>query len=140
MQGEDLRKQFGDFFHNENVFSLGVCNGCQTLSLLKSLIPGATNWPDFKRNISEKFEARLVQVSVKESPSIFFKGMQDSIITIPVAHGEGRVDASLRVISELNNNNHTTITYSDNKGELTEDYPANPNGSLNGIAGYPITT
>ena len=132
---EDLRTQFGDFFHNENVFSLGVCNGCQTLSLLKSLIPGATNWPDFKRNKSEKFEARLVQVSVKESPSIFFKDMGDSIITVPVAHGEGRVDASVSDISELNNNHHTTITYSDDKGSFTEDYPANPNGSLNGIAG-----
>ena len=124
-----------DFFHNENVFSLGVCNGCQTFSLLKSLIPGATNWPVFKRNKSEKFEARLVQVSVRESPSIFFKDMGDSIITVPVAHGEGRVDASMTVISELNKNHHTTITYSNNKGELTEEYPANPNGSLNGIAG-----
>ena len=132
---KDLRTQFGDFFHNENVFSLGVCNGCQTLSLLKSLIPGATNWPDFKRNKSEKFEARLVQVSVKESSSIFFKDMRDSIITVPVAHGEGRVDASVSDISELNNNHHTTITYSDDKGSFTEDYPANPNGSLNGIAG-----
>ena len=132
---KDLRTQFGDFFHNENVFSLGVCNGCQTLSLLKSLIPGATNWPDFKRNKSEKFEARLVQVSVKESSSIFFKDMRDSIITVPVAHGEGRVDASVSDISELNNNHYTTITYSDDKGSFTEDYPANPNGSLNGIAG-----
>ena len=132
---KDLRKQFGDFFHNENVFSLGVCNGCQTFSLLKSLIPGATNWPDFKRNKSEKFEARLVQVSVRESPSIFFKDMGDSIITVPVAHGEGRVDGSVSDISELNNNHHTTITYTDGKGRFTEDYPANPNGSLNGIAG-----
>ena len=132
---KDLRTQFGDFFHNENVFSLGVCNGCQTLSLLKSLIPGATNWPDFKRNKSEKFEARLVQVSVKESPSIFFKDMGDSIITVPVAHGEGRVDASDSDISELNKNHHTTITYSDDKGSFTENYPANPNGSLDGIAG-----
>ncbi len=135
LYNEDLRKQFGDFFHNENVFSLGVCNGCQTLSLLKSLIPGATNWPDFKRNKSEKFEARLVQVSVKESPSIFFKDMGDSIITVPVAHGEGRVDASFSDISELNNNHHTAITYSDDNGSFTENYPANPNGSLNGIAG-----
>ena len=137
---EGLRKQFGDFFHNENVFSLGVCNGCQTLSLLKSLIPGATNWPDFKRNKSEKFEARLVQVSVKESPSIFFKDMGDSIITVPVAHGEGRADASDSDISELNNNHHTTITYSDDKGSFTENYPANPNGSLNGIAGVTNTS
>ena len=105
------------------------------MSLLKSLIPGATNWPDFKRNKSEKFEARLVQVSVKESSSIFFKDMRDSIITVPVAHGEGRVDASVSDISELNNNHYTTITYSDDKGSFTEDYPANPNGSLNGIAG-----
>ena len=132
---KDLRTQFGDFFHNENVFSLGVCNGCQTLSLLKSLIPGATNWPDFKRNKSEKFEARLVQVSVKDSPSIFFKDMGDSIIPVPVAHGEGRVEASVSDISELNNNHHTTITYADDKDSFTEEYPANPNGSLNGIAG-----
>ena len=70
LYNDELRQQFGEFFHNEDAFTLGVCNGCQTLSLLSSLIPGAEHWPKFKRNISEKFESRLIQVVVNESPSI----------------------------------------------------------------------
>ena len=128
---EDLRNQFGDFFHDERVFSLGVCNGCQTLALLSTLIPGAEQWPTFKRNLSEKFEARLIQVSVNKSPSIFFKDMEGSRIPVPVAHGEGRVDVS----AELLKNNLTSITYSNSHDYQTESYPDNPNGSYKGIAG-----
>jgi len=131
LHDKNLRNQFGDFFHNEEVFSLGVCNGCQALALLSSLIPGTYKWPNFKKNISEKFEARLVQVRVKKSPSIFFKGMEGSLIPIPVAHGEGRVDDG----EELIKKNQMCIAYSDNKGEETENYPINPNGSFKGIAG-----
>ena len=131
LHDKNLRNQFGDFFHNEAVFSLGVCNGCQALALLSPLIPGTYEWPNFKKNISEKFEARLVQVRVKKSPSIFFKGMEGSLIPIPVAHGEGRVDDG----EELIKKNQMCIAYSDNKGEETENYPINPNGSFKGIAG-----
>ena len=130
-----LKKQFKEFFLNEEVFSLGICNGCQTFSLLSSLIPGTENWPQFKRNISEKFEARLSQVLIQESPSIFFKGMAGSLLPIPIAHGEGRVDFNnekeVRLISE----NLNPIVYSDDEGSSTESYPENPNGSTNGIAG-----
>ena len=75
LYNQALKDQFQQFFSNEEVFSLGICNGCQTLSLLSSLIPGTDSWPRFKRNNSEKFEARLSQVLIKESPSIFFKDM-----------------------------------------------------------------
>ena len=132
---KNLKNQFGDFFHNEDVFSLGVCNGCQALSLLKPLIPGADSWPRFKRNTSEKFEARLVQVSVKDSPSIFFKGMEGAIIPIPVAHGEGRVDFSGQSPEKLPKDKSISISYVDYKGSDTEDYPSNPNGSIYGMAG-----
>ena len=128
---KDLRDQFGDFFHDDRVFSLGVCNGCQTLALLSTLIPGAEQWPSFKRNLSEKFEARLIQVSVNKSPSIFFKDMEGSRIPVPVAHGEGRVDVN----AELLKNSLTSITYSNSNDHQTESYPDNPNGSYKGIAG-----
>ena len=131
LYNRELRNQFGDFFHNDEVFSLGVCNGCQMLALLSSLIPGANKWPNFKRNLSEKFEARLIQVRVNESPSIFFKGMEGSVIPVPVAHGEGRLDEG----KELIESNCASISYSDNNDHQTESYPSNPNGSFKGIAG-----
>ena len=132
---KDLRNQFGEFFQNENAFSLGVCNGCQVLSLLQPLIPGSENWPNFRRNTSEKFESRLVQVTVEESPSIFFKGMAGAVIPVPVAHGEGRVEASANNLEFLSKNKYTSISYAGYDGMHTEDYPANPNGSAQGIAG-----
>ena len=135
LYNKELRDQFGDFFQNENAFSLGVCNGCQVLSLLQPLIPGTENWPKFKRNISEKFEARLVQVAVEESPSIFFKGMAGAVIPVPVAHGEGRVEASENSLEFLSKNKFTSISYAGYDGVSTQDYPANPNGSAQGIAG-----
>ena len=135
LYNDKLRQQFGEFFHNEDVFTLGVCNGCQTLSLLSSLIPGAEHWPKFKRNISEKFESRLIQVVVNESPSIFFNDMEGAVIPIPVAHGEGRAEVSEDNIKELIKSNLSTISYADDRGLGTENYPANPNGSPLGIGG-----
>ncbi|MDC1251182.1 phosphoribosylformylglycinamidine synthase, partial [Gammaproteobacteria bacterium] len=135
LYNDKLRQQFGEFFHNEDVFTLGVCNGCQTLSLLSSLIPGAEHWPKFKRNISEKFESRLIQVVVNESPSIFFNDMEGAVIPIPVAHGEGRAEVSEDNIEELIKSNLSTISYADDRGLGTENYPANPNGSPLGIGG-----
>ena len=130
-----LRNQFGDFFHNENVFSLGVCNGCQTLSLLSSLIPGSDGWPTFKRNYSEKFESRLIQVKVKDSPSIFFRDMEGAIIPVPVAHGEGKIEISEGSLDDFSRLNLNSISYTDDKGIETDLYPHNPNGSPFGIAG-----
>ena len=130
-----LKEQFKEFFSNEEVFSLGICNGCQTISLLSSLIPGTDNWPKFKRNISEKFEARLSQVMIKDSPSIFFKDMVGSVIPIPVAHGEGRAEFKGENESQLISGGLNPLVYSNSEGQATENYPENPNGSSSGIAG-----
>ncbi|HVS58506.1 MAG TPA: phosphoribosylformylglycinamidine synthase [Candidatus Saccharimonadales bacterium] len=127
-----LRLIFSEFFRRKDTFSLGVCNGCQMLSALKELIPGAEAWPQFHKNTSEQFEARLVQVHINESPSIFFKGMAGSCLPIPVAHGEGRVvfenAAQRRAAEKL-----VAMRYVDNYHDVTEKYPMNPNGSPAGI-------
>ena len=135
LYNEKLKNQFNEFFLNESTFTLGVCNGCQTLALLSSLIPGSNGWPKFIRNTSEKFESRLVQTVIKESPSIFFKDMAGSILPIPVAHGEGRISSSLAEVLTLEGSNLTSLAYADNSGFATEAYPENPNGSLAGVAG-----
>ncbi len=126
------RDQFDAFFHRPDSFALGVCNGCQMLSSLKDIIPGAAHWPRFLRNRSEQFEARLLQVEIVESPSLFLRGMEGSRLPLVVAHGEGRVafddDAQMR-------NAHVSLCYIDAAGRPAERYPANPNGSPGGIAG-----
>jgi len=133
---ESLRDQFQRFFHRSDTLSLGVCNGCQMLSLLKSLIPGAEHWPRFLRNRSEQFEARVSLVQVAESPSVFLQGMQGSIFPIAVAHGEGRAD----FLSDTERNallasSGMALQYVDNYGQVAGNYPANPNGSPDGLAG-----
>ena len=135
LHNKNLKEQFSEFFLNESAFALGVCNGCQALALLSSLIPGSNGWPKFIRNTSEKFESRLVQTLIKESPSIFFKDMAGSVLPIPVAHGEGRVSSSLDEVLLLEEGNLTSLAYADNSGFTTEAYPDNPNGSLAGVAG-----
>ncbi len=125
---EELRAKFKNFFERPDSFSLGVCNGCQFLATLKDLIPGAGNWPIFLRNASEQFEARLVSVKINETPSIFFKGMAGSIMPVPVAHGEGRAEFNGKIDQGL-----VAGQYVDNRDQITEAYPANPNGSLDGI-------
>lgn len=126
--------QFQSFFEREDTFALGVCNGCQMLSNLHSLIPGTGHWPHFVRNRSEQFEARFVTVEVQETPSILLKGMAGSRIPIVVAHGEGRAEfqdsAQLESAQSL-----VAMNYVENSGEVAERYPANPNGSPQGIAG-----
>ena len=124
--------QFADFFARSDRFALGVCNGCQMMSALKSLIPGAAHWPRFLRNRSEQFEARLVQVEVTDSPSLFFNGMAGSRLPVVTAHGEGRVvfeQASDRAAARV------AMRYVDYRGQPTQTYPANPNGSPDGITG-----
>lgn len=128
------KDQFSAFFQRDSVFVLGVCNGCQMLSHLRPLIPGAEHWPTFARNQSEQFEARLCLVKVRPSPSVFFQGMDDSIIPIVVSHGEGHAnftkteDANL-----LLDQNLVALQYVNNYGDITEQYPSNPNGSVQGI-------
>jgi Phosphoribosylformylglycinamidine (FGAM) synthase, glutamine amidotransferase domain len=130
-----LRDEFSEFFHRQDVFSLGVCNGCQMMALLKDLIPGTDNWPRFIRNTSEKFEARLIQLKVQRSNSILFQGMEGSIITVPVSHGEGKTDIEKNESEILLKNNLAPIAYANDDGIPTESYPQNPNGSSMGIAG-----
>ncbi len=133
---ERLSEMFGEFFARPDTFSLGVCNGCQMLSRLKSLIPGAEAWPKFVRNRSEQFEARLVQVKIEESPSIFFAGMAGSSMPIVNSHGEGRVewyrpeDAAKALVA---------ARYVDSRGVPTETYPLNPNGSVGGVTSLTTT-
>jgi phosphoribosylformylglycinamidine synthase len=128
-----LRDQFEAFFANGRNFSLGVCNGCQMMSHLKDIIPGAQNWPFFLRNTSEQYEARLATLEVLESDSIFFKGMAGSRIPVAVAHGEGRVYFPNACSPSKS---HGAVRFVDNRGRPTETYPLNPNGSPGGLAGF----
>lgn len=131
---DQLREQFQQFFENKNTISLGVCNGCQMMSNLKSIIPGAQHWSKFVTNQSERFEARLSMVEVQDSPSIFFKGMEGSVIPIAVSHGEGR--AEFESEQQLNAaQSQVSLRYVDYKGQVTETYPMNPNGSPTGVSG-----
>ena len=128
-----LRDQFQAFFNRDDTFSLGVCNGCQMLSRLKSLIPGAEHWPDFVKNRSEQFEARLVMVEILSSPSIMLQGMSGAKVPIVVAHGEGqtRFDTDTNPDQVL-----ACLRYIDNHGEPAVTYPANPNGSTAGLTAF----
>jgi len=128
------RDEFEAFFRRGDTFALGVCNGCQMMSNLHEIVPGADNWAHFGRNQSEQFEARFVMVEVQQSPSIFFEGMAGSRMPIVVAHGEGYADFAnaqrLAAAQPL-----VTLRYVDNTGCPTETYPLNPNGSPQGITG-----
>jgi phosphoribosylformylglycinamidine synthase len=130
-----LRDQFEQFFHRSETFSLGICNGCQMLSQLAPLIPGAEAWPRFYRNQSEVFEARSVNVRIEQSNSIFLQDMQGSILPIAVAHGEGRVQASAAQLQQLSTQAQVVLRYVDSHGLPTQHYPLNPNGSPQAIAG-----
>ena len=126
------RDEFTTFFKRPDTFGLGVCNGCQMMSGLKEIIPGAEHWPRFMRNTSEQFEARVAMVEVQKSPSIFFSGMEGSKMPIAIAHGEGRaeftIDPKLAFDAQA-----VALCYVDNYGALTTNFPANPNGSPMGI-------
>ncbi|MEP3349346.1 MAG: phosphoribosylformylglycinamidine synthase [Marinomonas sp.] len=130
------RDQFETFFKREDTFSLGVCNGCQMLSNLRELIPGADHWPKFVRNESAQFEGRLVQVEVQKSNSILLAGMEGSRMPIAVAHGEGQTEyRSETDLAELVASAQVALRYVDNYGQATERYPLNPNGSAEGVTG-----
>ena len=134
------RDEFEAFFQREDSFGLGVCNGCQMMSNLHELIPGAEGWPHFVRNMSEQFEARVAMVEVLKSPSLFLQGMEGSRMPIAVAHGEGRAEFRAgHSPEETLRKQVAALRYVDNFGDPTELYPANPNGSPLGITGLTST-
>ncbi|TCN79062.1 phosphoribosylformylglycinamidine synthase [Vibrio crassostreae] len=137
---DSTRDQFENFFKREDTFSLGVCNGCQMLSNLRDLIPGAEYWPRFVRNESERFEARFSLVEVQKSDSVFFNGMEGSRMPIAVSHGEGRVEVRDNDhLNAIENSGTVALRYVDNNGNQTQQYPNNPNGSPNAITGLTTT-
>ncbi|GKT12145.1 MAG: phosphoribosylformylglycinamidine synthase [Thiomicrorhabdus sp.] len=134
---DKARAEFETFFKREDTFSLGVCNGCQMLSNLKEIIPGAQSWPEFVRNESEQFEARFSQVEIQESPSIMLQGMAGTRIPVAVAHGEGRMDFGSGSATDVEG--LVGVSYVDATGQATEAYPFNPNGTVNGMTGLTTT-
>ena len=130
LYNNELREVFKKFFERSEVFALGVCNGCQLLSQMKELIPGAAHWPHFVPNLSEQFEARLCEVEVLESSSILLRGMAGSRLPIVVAHGEGRIDPQCDIAALEES---ACLRYIDANGAAASDYPANPNGSAGGV-------
>ena len=123
------KDEFETFFNREDSFALGVCNGCQMISNLTQIIPGAQNWPSFSRNLSEQFEARFSSVKIGESNSIFLDGMAGSTMPIAIAHGEGKASFN------GNSANNIALQYVDHSGDITQNYPHNPNGSELATAG-----
>jgi phosphoribosylformylglycinamidine synthase len=131
-----VRDAFQQFFHRPDTFSLGVCNGCQMMSTLKELIPGAEHWPRFVKNESEQFEARFGLVQIQSSPSVLLAGMAGSHLPVAIAHGEGRAEfADAGALQQCHNSGLVSLRFVDNHIKPTEAYPANPNGSPLGITG-----
>ena len=127
---------FRRFFERPDSFALGVCNGCQMMAGLKSLIPGAEDWPNFTANLSGQFESRMVMTEILDSESIFFSGMQGARLPVVVAHGEGRASFSdPQAIERLGRAGQISLRFVDNAGLAMERYPYNPNGSPDGITG-----
>ncbi len=132
-----LADQFAAFFARGDVFGLGVCNGCQMMATLADLIPGANHWPKLMRNESEQYEARLVNVKVNKTPSILLAGMEESVVPVVVAHGEGRADFSRQGNhAALEESGLVAMQYVDSQGMPTQQYPFNPNGSPQALAGF----
>ena len=130
------RDEFAAFFNRRDTFALGMCNGCQMMSNLHALIPGAELWPHFVRNGSEQFEARVALVDIPQNPSMFLTDMAGSRLPIAVAHGEGRAEfGDTAQMEQLILNRQVALCFVDHRGVLTQKYPANPNGSPHGITG-----
>ncbi len=131
---DETRRAFTSYFNRSDAFTLGVCNGCQMLSALRELIPGAGEWPRFVRNRSEQFEARVAMVEILPSPSAFFAGMEGSRLPIAVAHGEGRAEfGSADQLARLGNESLIAARWVEGDGRIATGYPANPNGSPFGV-------
>jgi phosphoribosylformylglycinamidine synthase len=138
---ERARAEFAAFFAREDTFALGVCNGCQMVSNLKSIIPGADHWPRFVQNQSERYEGRYVSVKIEKSPSVLFAGMEGSVIPIAVAHGEVYTEfASPAHAQAFSTSGLVTARFVDNHHAPTEHYPLNPNGSPFGLTALTTTT
>ncbi len=137
LNSDRLSEMFKNFFERKGTLALGVCNGCQMVSQLKDLIPGAAAWPKFVHNESEQFEARYVTVEMLDSPSVFFRGMKGSILPIAVAHGDGRAEfASEADRKSVIDNGLVAMRYVDNSGKPTAVYPWNPNGTPGGLTSF----
>jgi phosphoribosylformylglycinamidine synthase len=131
------RVQFEAFFRRKDTFSLGVCNGCQMMSNLRSLIPGASWWPRFVQNESERFEARFVSLKIESSPSLFFQGMAGSVLPVAVAHGEGFAEfPDLESSRRASASGLVAARFVDNHHQPTATYPLNPNGSPEGMTAF----
>jgi phosphoribosylformylglycinamidine synthase len=158
MFNDHARAEFSAFFQREDAFGLGVCNGCQMMSNLKSIIPGSAHWPRFVQNQSERYEGRFVSVKIEESPSLFFRDMAGSVLPIAVAHGEGYAEfITPAAMQACSNSGLVSARFVDNKQALalaqstlaqrakeelmyTEQYPLNPNGAPQGMTALTTTT
>ena len=139
LMNEAVKSEFQRFFNQNNTLTLGVCNGCQMLSQLRTLIPGAESWPTFLRNTSEQFEARFSQVKVLDSNSLVLQELAGSLLPIVVSHGEGRVAPSLADVAALADQKLAALAYVDEQGDPTMTYPTNPNGSPGGLTAVTST-
>ncbi len=138
---ERARAEFAAFFAREDTFALGVCNGCQMMSNLHSIIPGSDRWPRFVQNQSERYEGRFVSVKIERSPSVLFAGMEGSVIPICTAHGEGYAEfADAAALQRCSDSGLVVARYVDNHHRVTEQYPLNPNGSPLGMTALTTTT
>ena len=136
----NARREFTTFFQRPDTFTLGICNGCQWLTRIKELIPGAKHWPVFVQNTSQQFEGRYSIVKIEDEvvsgSSVFFHGMGGSTLPIVVSHGEGRAQfPSPNSLLELTQSDMIPLRYVDHRLKVTEVYPYNPNGSPAGVAG-----
>jgi phosphoribosylformylglycinamidine synthase len=138
---ERARSEFAAFFARDDAFALGVCNGCQMMSNLHEIIPGAELWPHFVQNRSERYEGRFVSLKIEASPSVLFTGMEGSVIPIAVAHGEGYAEfKSAAATRRCSESGLVAARFVDNHHEATERYPLNPNGSPLGMTALTTTT
>jgi len=135
------RTEFAAFFERSDTFALGVCNGCQMMSNLHAIIPGADHWPRFVQNQSERFEARFASLRIERSPSLLFAGMEGSVIPVAVSHGEGFAEfRDPAALDTCDRSGLVAARYVDNHHRVTEQYPLNPNGSPRGITSLTTTT
>ena len=128
------RDQFAAFFGRPDTFAVGMCNGCQMMSNLREIIPGATHWPRFVRNLSEQYEARVALVRVESGSSVVLTGMEGSLIPIVVAHGEGRAEFGPGDLGALEARQGVALRFADGRGQAAGRFPANPNGSEGAVA------
>jgi phosphoribosylformylglycinamidine synthase len=135
------RDEFSAFFARTDTFALGVCNGCQMMSNLHSIIPGAEGWPRFVQNQSERFEARVASIKIEKTPSILFTGMEGAVLPIAIAHGEGFAEfPSAAAADTFSASGLVAARFVDNKHQVTQHYPLNPNGSPHGMTALTTTT